>query len=128
MLAEQAMGSLVELMASTDFPQRLVALRKQKGLTQQALSDLTGIHLTQIRRYEGGATLPTFEMLRKLAVTLSVPADVLLFNDGERGPADDLRLQFEAIQRLDPDERESLKTVIDGVITRHEVRRLARTG
>jgi transcriptional regulator with XRE-family HTH domain len=128
MLAEQAMGSLVELMASTDFPQRLVTLRKQKGLTQQALSDLTGIHLTQIRRYEGGATLPTFEMLRKLAVTLSVPADVLLFNDGERGPADDLRLQFEAIQRLDPDERESLKTVIDGVITRHEVRRLARTG
>lgn len=122
------MGSLVELMASTDFPQRLVTLRKQKGLTQQALSDLTGIHLTQIRRYEGGATLPTFEMLRKLAVTLSVPADVLLFNDGERGPADDLRLQFEAIQRLDPDERESLKTVIDGVITRHEVRRLARTG
>jgi hypothetical protein len=67
-------------------------------------------------------------MLRKLAVTLSVPADVLLFDDGERGPADDLRLQFEAIQHLDPDERESLKTVIDGVITRHEVRRLARTG
>ena len=122
------MGSLVELMASTDFPKRLVALRKQKGLTQQALSDLTGIHLTQIRRYEGGVTLPTFEMLRKLAVTLSVPADVLLFTDGERGPADDLRLQFEAIQRLDPDERESLRTVIDGVITRHEVRRLARTG
>ena len=122
------MGSLVELMAGTDFPQRLVALRKQKGLTQQALSDLTGIHLTQIRRYEGGVTLPTFEMLRKLAVTLNVPADVLLFDDGERGPADDLRFQFEAIQRLDPDERESLKTVIDGVITRHEVRRLARTG
>lgn len=103
-------------LAAMRFAERLVTLRKQKGLTQQALSDLTGIHLTQIRRYEGGATQPTFEMLRKLAVALSVSADVLLFDEGERGPGDDLRLQFEAAQRLDPDEREVVKTLIEGIL------------
>jgi transcriptional regulator with XRE-family HTH domain len=109
---------------SATFAPRLVALRKQKGLTQQALSDLTGIHLTQIRRYEGGSTLPTFEILRKLAVALSIPADALLFEDGERGPGDDLRLHFEATQRLDPDERRVVRDVIDGLLLKHEARRM----
>ena len=115
------------ILTAMQFAKRLVTLRKQKGLTQQALSDLTGIHLTQIRRYEGGATQPTFEMLRKLAVALSVSADVLLFDEGERGPADDLRLQFEAAQRLDEDERNALKTVIEGVLLKHDAKRWVRT-
>jgi hypothetical protein len=37
----------------------------------------------------------------------------------------ELRLQFEAIQRLDLEERRALKLVIEGVITKHEVKRLA---
>lgn len=109
------------------FAQRLVTLRKQKGLTQQALSDLTGIHLTQIRRYEAGATQPTFEMLRKLAVALSVSADVLLFDEGERGPSDDLRLQFEAASRLDPDEKRLVREVLDGILLRHDAKRWTRS-
>ena len=107
-----------------EFPERLTALRKQKGLTQQALSDRTGIHLTQVRRYEAGTTLPTFEILRKLAVALSVPADVLLFDKDERGPADDLRVEFEATKRLDPAEREAIRTLIHGVVVQHDVKRL----
>ncbi|MEO8898593.1 MAG: helix-turn-helix transcriptional regulator [Candidatus Dormibacter sp.] len=106
-----------------EFPQRLVALRKQKGLTQQALSDLTGVHLTQIRRYEGGATLPTFEILRKLAIALTVPADALLFENDERGPDEDLRLHFEALSRLDPEERQLVKGLIESVVLKHDVRR-----
>jgi transcriptional regulator with XRE-family HTH domain len=124
MLAERAMRPLTEIMATT-FPKRLVTLRKQKGLTQQALSDLTGVHLTQIRRYEGGVTLPTFEILRKLAVALSVPADVLLFDDGERGPDDDLRLQFEATSRLSGDEKRMVREFLDAIVLKHEARRWA---
>jgi hypothetical protein len=47
--------------------------------------------------------------LRRIAVALSVSADLLLFDDQERGPSDDLRLQFEAASRLDPDERNVVK-------------------
>ena len=127
MLDERAMRSLAALMAS-DFPKRLVKLRKQKGLTQQALSDLTGVHLTQIRRYEGGVTLPTFEILRKLAVALSVSADLLLFDESERGPDDDLRLQFEATQRLSQDERRMVREFLDAIVLKHEAKRWAASG
>lgn len=91
---------------------------------------LTGVHLAQIRRYEGGATLPTFEILRKLAIALTVPADALLFENDERGPDEDLRLHFEALARLDPEERQLVKGLIESVVLKHDVRRsgLAKAG
>jgi transcriptional regulator with XRE-family HTH domain len=35
-----------------EFAERLVAQRKQQGLTQQALADRAELHVSQIRRYE----------------------------------------------------------------------------
>ena len=34
------------------FPDNLTRLRQQRGLTQQALADAAGIHVTQLRHYE----------------------------------------------------------------------------
>lgn len=39
-----------------EFPERLTALRKERALTQQALADLVGCYVLQIRRYEGGTS------------------------------------------------------------------------
>jgi transcriptional regulator with XRE-family HTH domain len=89
-----------------EFPQRLSAIRKEKGLTQQKLAKLVGLHVAQVRRYEGGTSQPTLEVIRKLAVALSVSADTLLFDKDERGPDNDLRLQFEAISRFEPEEKQ----------------------
>jgi hypothetical protein len=65
------------------------------------------------------------DVLRKIAVALSVSADVLLFDSEERGPDEDFRLRFEALTRLDPDERMVIKELIDGMLLKHEARRLA---
>jgi predicted enzyme involved in methoxymalonyl-ACP biosynthesis len=62
---------------------------------------------------------------RKIALALNVSADQLLFEDDERGPSDDLRLQFEAVSRLDPDERNVLKSLIEGMLLKHEAKRWA---
>jgi len=107
------------------FPQRLAELRKQQGLTQQALADRADIHVTLLRRYESGKTQPGLDGLRRIAVALSVSADLLLFDIEERGPADDLRLQFEAASRLDPDERNTLRDLIEGLLLKHEAKRWA---
>src|SRR5580658_10263503 len=88
-----------------DFPERLAALRKEQGLTQQALAERVGIHVSQLRRYEGGGAQPTLDVIRRLAVALSVSADQLVFDTDERGPTPDLRLHLEAIQHLDEDEK-----------------------
>src|SRR5436309_493618 len=63
-----------------DFPERLATLRKDKGLTQQALAERAGIHVSQLRRYEAGGAQPTLDVLRRLAVALSVSADRIVFD------------------------------------------------
>ncbi len=37
---------------------------------------------------------PTFDVIRKIAITFHVSADKLIFDENERGPGDDLRLHF----------------------------------
>jgi len=108
-----------------DFPKILAALRKEKKLTQQKLADMVGVHVIQIRRYESGAAQPTLEVIKKLSIALSVSADKLIFGDNERGPDDDLRLQFEAISKFDSKEKQVIKDVLEGLILKHEAKRWA---
>lgn len=109
-----------------DFAHRLAALRKDRGLTQLALAERVGIHVSNIRRYEAGTSQPTLDVLRNLALALSTSADSLLFEDDERGPEDtSLRLHLEALDQLDPDEQAAIRTVIEGTLLRHQARRLA---
>lgn len=111
---------------SVDFPQRLLALRKRNGYTQQQLADAIGVHLSQLKRYEAGTSQPTLGALVNLAKTLSVSADELLFDAAERGPSDDLRLRFEALSQFSAEEKMIAKAVIEGLILKHDAQRFAR--
>jgi len=104
-----------------EFPDRLAQLRKARSLTQQQLADKAGVHVVQIRRYEGGVSQPAVDVLKRLAIALSVSADALLFDDAERGPNDELRLQFEALAAMPAAERQVAKTVLDAMIVRNQV-------
>ena len=105
---------------------RLAATRKARGLTQDALADAAGINVSQVRRYEGGTSQPSLEVLRKLAVALSVSADELLFDGAERGPDQALRLQFEAASRLPPHDKDLVREVVESIIIRHDANRWIR--
>jgi transcriptional regulator with XRE-family HTH domain len=106
-----------------DFPEKLVTLRKQRGLTQQAHADLVGVHVLHFARYEKGLSQPTLDVIRRLARALHVTADELIFDAGERGPDDDLRLQFEAIAAFSPEEKLIVRGLLDALILRHEAKR-----
>lgn len=105
------------------FPQRLSSLRKGRGLTQQALAEMVQSGITQMKRYEAGTSQPTLEVIRKLSQALRVSADELLFGESERGPDEDLRLQFEAISRFNEDEKKVVRSVLEGLLLTHEARR-----
>ena len=107
------------------FPKRLVAIRKDKSLTQQQMADTIGIHVSQYKRYEAGTSQPTLEVFRKITLALNASADHLLFEDNERGPnADDnLRLQFEAVEQLDDKEKAVVMELIDGMLIKHDAKR-----
>jgi transcriptional regulator with XRE-family HTH domain len=105
------------------FPQRLAALRKDSGFTQQQMADKIGMHVSQLKRYESGSSQPTIEVFKRIALALNVSADMLLFEEGERGPDERMKLQFEALSHLDEHEREAVQTVIAGVLHMHDAKR-----
>jgi transcriptional regulator with XRE-family HTH domain len=111
-------------MMTMPFPERLAALRKQQGFTQQSLADAIQINVSQLKRYEAGTSQPTLEVLRKLAVALTVSADVLLFDKDERGPDDELRLQFEAVSRMSPEDKLAIKTLLEGMIVKNRAKQM----
>jgi transcriptional regulator with XRE-family HTH domain len=107
------------------FGARLAALRKERSLTQAALADQVGCHITMIRRYEAGETQPTLEIIRKLSIALTVSADTLVFGEGGRKPADDLLPQFEAIGQFTPEEKAVAKVLLDSLILQHMANRFS---
>jgi len=106
------------------FSTRLSTLRKQRGLTQEALADLIGITKTQIYRYENGTSQPTLDVLKKLAVSLCVTSDQLVFEEHERQPDDSLLLLMEGVSRLDSEEKFVIRELVEGILLKHEARRL----
>lgn len=108
------------------FHERLVSLRKERGLTPQAVAELVSMQIPQIRPYESGQSQPTLDAIRKLAVAPSVSADMLLFEKDERGPDEDLKLQFEAASRLDPEEKNVIRSAIESIMFRNTVRAAER--
>ena len=106
-----------------DFGTRLAMLRKQRTMTQQTLADAVGCHVTMIRRYESNETQPTLEVIRNMARALSVSADSLVFEQDERGPSEELLLQFEAVSQLLPAEQAVVKDVLESLIIKYQTRR-----
>jgi transcriptional regulator with XRE-family HTH domain len=75
------------------FSDRMIALRRERNLTQQAFAKAFG-----------------------------VTTDWLLFEEAERGPDDDLRLQFEAMAQLSPEEKSVARAVLEGLLLKHAAR------
>lgn len=105
-MSHESVTNLLERLAVMDSTHRLVAVRKQRGLTQQALADTVGVHVTQLRRHEVRTNQATLDVLRASAAALAVSADDLVF---------------------DPDERAGIRALIEGALLRHQARRLAQT-
>jgi transcriptional regulator with XRE-family HTH domain len=117
------MGTVL-LLLHPMFPTRLIQLRKTQSFTQQSLADAALIHVNQIKRYEAGTAQPTLEALVRLAKVLHVSLDMLVFDESERGPSDDLLLQFEAVSHMPDDERRIIKALLDGMIMKYQTRKM----
>jgi len=104
---------------------RLIRLRKQRSFTQQSLADAVGLHVNQFKKYEAGTAQPTLKALLNLAKNLHVSLDELVFEQNERGPDEDLRLQFEAVSQFTPEEKMVAKAVIESLILKHDAGRFA---
>ena len=62
----------------TSFTNRLVQLRKKRGLTQQQIADEIGVNRGSYSNWEKGKREPSFKNLIKLAYILDTTTDFLL--------------------------------------------------
>lgn len=117
------MGTTIIWLPPMEFATRLIELRKQRGLTQQALADAIELHVNQIKRYEAGTAQPTLDTLVRLAKELHATLDDLVFGEDHRNPSDELKLQFEALSQFDDSERMVAKELLESLILKHNAKR-----
>ena len=98
----------------------LLMLRRNAGLTQQALAD--HFHLSQqtIYKYENGHAQPDIETLKKFARFFNVTVDFLIGNEDPIEEADldvttDEKLMISKIRRISPDVRTALAAFVDSL-------------
>ncbi len=108
----------------------LSSARKEKGLTQEDLVKISGVAVSQIRRYEADKSSPTLDVVTKLAKGLGVSIDELAFDKAAGIAASkldrELLEQFEMVSSLDKEEQEAVKRVLEGVIVKHQVNKMLK--
>ena len=111
--------------------QNIAKLRKEKGLTQENLVRLSGVAISQIRRYETGKASPSLEVIVRLAKSLGVSIDEMVFDKATGVAADkimdrELLEQFEAVSSMSEDEKYVVKKMLEGFIVKHQVEKMMR--
>ena len=80
-----------------EFGPRIAALRRQAGLSQEALAEKVGVSRQAIGKWESGASLPGVENLQVLAKALNVSCDELITGRSSQPPQPD---GLEAVKEL----------------------------
>ncbi len=109
---------------------RIRQLREERGLSQREFAELIGVVVMQINRYERGLNVPSVETVVKMAQALHISADQLLMGRGGPPEAPQIRNpmlyeRFRKVDRLPKQEQELAINLLDGVLARHELARLA---
>lgn len=99
---------------------RVAQLRKQAGLSQQAVADELGIAQQTLAHYEVGRLRMPVSLLPKLAQLFGVPGDDLLgltgSGAGKRGPTPKLQQQIERLHRLPKAKQKLVMQMLEGVL------------
>ena len=100
---------------------RIAQLRKEQGLSQQALADELGLPQQTLAHYEVGRARMPVSLLPILAHQFAVPVDELLGmrngkGAGKRGPTPKLQRQVEQISRLPRPKQRFVMEMLDTVL------------
>jgi len=113
------------------FAARLLSLRKQKNLSQTELGKIVDVHYSHIGRYERGISRPAADTLKRMADALGVSGDYLIEGttaDAAKAKFEDreLLLQFQEVEKLEEEDKQVVKKLIDAFLTKKHIQELAR--
>lgn len=99
--------------------QNIKKYRKELGLTQTDLAKRVDAIQTDVHRWEAGKVTPSIESLKKLAKSLGISIDSLLFTEKERKHLKIADKEFmeklRDIDRLTPEDRITIANMIDAL-------------
>ncbi|PRP98523.1 helix-turn-helix domain-containing protein [Enhygromyxa salina] len=94
-------------MSVKSFGRHIRSCRRARGLTQEALADLSGLSPDTIRRLEHGSFSPSLDTLRKLCMGFDMLLSTL-FESFELGERDGPRELVDALAFITPEEEQAL--------------------
>ncbi len=106
--------------------EKIKQLRTEKGFSQSLLEKKSGVNSKLLSKYENGRIMPTADTLRKIAEGLETSTDYLIFDNVPKdglSKLKDLELfeKFKEVERLDAENRDLIKNLIDAVIIKNKV-------
>ena len=109
-----------------NFKVRLKQARTTKGISQNKLAKLVGVHVTNISRYERGENKPTSAVLTKLGDALGVSADYLMsgsMDEVASGAISDKELleQFRKVELLPNEKKHLVMEFLDAFLIKVEL-------
>lgn len=107
--------------------EKIKKLRQEKDVSQAELGEIVGVHEKHISRYERGISQPSAEILRKMADFFGVSIDFLVSEDNITfdNPKDNELLDyFEEANRLEEEDKNIIKGVLDAIIFKAKMKRL----
>jgi len=104
------------------FGERLVSLRKEKGVSQKDLAIAIGKDPTQVRRYEKNKSEPTATIALVIAKKLDVTVEELIL--GDNNPDSDLckslKENFNKIMLLPENKQRSILDIIEPFVNQNK--------
>lgn len=104
-----------------EFSEKIIELRKEKGLTQKTFADRIGTTDKVVWTYESGRCEPSLAMLKQIAEVLGVSVGYLVGAEDEDGrtvptdlPKKDVEL-LKAFHKLGPFEQETIMIQINAL-------------
>lgn len=111
--------------------QRIQELRKKANLSQNDLATKIEVSYPQMSRYEIKGVQPPADVLKRLADVFGVSIDYIVNGSLEQkaeNTIDDNELlqQFKEVEKMNDDDRSTVKKLIDAFITKRKVQKLAQ--
>ncbi len=108
--------------------EKIKKLRQEKNVSQAELGEIVGVHEKHISRYERGISRPSVEILRKMAGYFGVSIDFIVNEDNsafdKESKDHELLDYFEEANRLEEEDKNIIKGVLDAIIFKAKMKRL----
>lgn len=97
---------------------KIQALRKQHGWSQQQLAKMIGTSGPIVGRYERGEMTPSVQVAKKLADTFDVTLDFLVDDTGKTAEIKDKAMlqRIMELQALDAEDQKTIVHVLDSLL------------